>query len=114
MTETGAMFLPAHIKEGFFRKLISDPIKNRKAVRKELDRKIEEESLTAGDPTIINLNSAQLAYKKIGNSCYGFIGSSTSRVFNIILAATVTVSSQFLIRFVAQKCDKILQENFEK
>lgn len=109
LTELGTVFIPSHLQEGFFRKLISDPIAKRKVTKKKMNSLIKEKSLSKDHPDIINLNVTQLVYKLISNSCYGYMGSTTSRIFSIVLAATITISSQFLIRFVALQCNDIME-----
>lgn len=109
ITETGAIFIPAHIKEGFFRKLISEPISNRQHVKKQMKKLEKELALTADHPDIINLNVTQSVLKIIANSTYGYLGYNKSRLFNIILATTITINCQFMIRYVANECEGIIE-----
>lgn len=110
LTETGAVFLPAHIKEGFFRKLIKYPIAERKRVRAMAKSLTESKGLTATDPEILNLHITQLVLKIIANSCYGYLGFRRSRLFNIILATTITINCQFMLRSVAYNCDTFVKK----
>ena len=71
LTETGAVFIPAHIEESFFRKLIKFPILDRQAIKKEMSNKIKNEGLLSDDPEIINLNITQLVDKIIANCFTG-------------------------------------------
>lgn len=109
LTETGAVFLPAHIKESFFRKLIRFPISDRQSVKKEMSKKIKDEGLLSSDPEILNLNITQLVDKIIANSVYGYLGFRRSRLFNIILATTITMNCQFMIRYVAINSSEIIK-----
>jgi DNA polymerase elongation subunit (family B) len=109
LTETGAVFLPAHIKESFFRKLIIYPISDRQSIKAEMQKKIKEDGLMADDPEILNLNISQLVDKIIANSIYGYLGFRKSRLFNIILATTITMNCQFMIRYVAINSSKIIE-----
>ncbi len=67
LTESGAVFIPAHIKEGFFRKLIAEPISNRQATKREMKILQKENALTADHPDMINLNVTQLVFKIVAN-----------------------------------------------
>lgn len=109
MVETGAVFIPAHIKEGFFRKLIKYPISERQRVRKEAKVLVESRGLTSDHPDILNLHITQLVLKIIANSVYGYLGFRRSRLFNIILASSITMNSQFMIRYVGYHCDGIIK-----
>jgi intein/homing endonuclease len=71
LTETGAVFIPAHIEESFFRKLIKFPISDRQVIKKEMNDKIKNEGLLSDDPEIINLNITQLVDKIIANCFTG-------------------------------------------
>ena len=71
LTEAGAIFLPAHIKESFFRKLIRFPISDRQSIKKEMNKKIKEQGLLSDDPEILNLNVSQLVDKIIANCFTG-------------------------------------------
>ena len=111
LCETGAVFIPAHIKEGFFRKLIKFPISERKSVKKEMNKLTKTRGLTQDHPDVQNLNVTQLVLKIIANSVYGYLGFRRSRLFNIILASTITINSQFMIRQVAYLCDRMIEKN---
>jgi DNA polymerase elongation subunit (family B) len=110
LTESGAVFMPAHIKEGFFRKLIAEPISNRQATKRKMKKLKEEGGFGADHPDIINLNVTQLVLKIIANSVYGYLGFRNSRLFNIILATTITINCQFMIRYVAYLCEGIIND----
>lgn len=114
ITETGAIFVPAHKKVGFFRQLITHPIKNRIKVKGEMENLSKELRLTADDPQIQQLNIEQLVLKITANSVYGFTGFRRSRLFNIILATTITIHSQFLIRYVSYYCDDVIKSTNKK
>ena len=109
LTETGAVFIPAHIEESFFRKLIRKPIFNRQQTKAEKERKEKELKLKSDDPEILNLHITQLVLKIIANSVYGYLGFRRSRLFNIILATTITMNCQFMIRYVAINSDRIIK-----
>jgi DNA polymerase elongation subunit (family B) len=109
LTEVGAVFIPAHLKEGFYRKLIAEPIGNRKKVKKEMTKLKEEKGLPSSHPDIMNLNVTQLVLKIIANSVYGFLGYKNSRLFNVIAASAITINCQFLIRSVAMQCKEITE-----
>jgi DNA polymerase elongation subunit (family B) len=113
LTEVGAIFIPAHLKEGFYRKLIAEPIGNRKKTKNEMERLKKERGLTKEHPDIMNLNVTQLVLKIIANSVYGFLGYKNSRLFNVIAASAITINCQFLIRVVAMQC-KSITENLAK
>jgi len=114
LVETGAVFIPAHIKEGFFRKLIKYPISERKKVKKQMKVLAETRGLTKDHPDIKNLDITQTVLKIIANSVYGYLGFRKSRLFNIILASSITVNCQFMIRYVAYNCETIMKKNVDK
>lgn len=109
LVETGAVFVPAHIKEGFFRKLIKYPISQRKSVKLEMKHLVEEKGLISSHADVQNLNITQLVLKILANSVYGYLGFRRSRLFNIILATSITMNCQFMIRYVSYFCDDIIQ-----
>lgn len=108
ITEIGAVFIPAHIHEGFYRKLINLPISERDKVRAE--KKKKELELPKGSSELINLEVNQLVDKRMANSIYGFLGYHRSRLFNVILASSITLFGQFLIRYTGMNSDKIVKE----
>lgn len=67
LVETGAVFIPSHLKEGFFRKLIKYPISERKRVKKDMKQLTESRGLTKDHPDVQNLDITQLVLKIIAN-----------------------------------------------
>ena len=92
-----------------FRSLIRKPIFNRQQTKAEKERKEKELKLKSDDPEILNLHITQLVLKIIANSVYGYLGFRRSRLFNIILATTITMNCQFMIRYVAINSDRIIK-----
>lgn len=110
ITEMGTIFIPAHIKVGFFRELITEPIAERRAVRKKISE-LEKSITDTDDRSVIqSLNINQLVLKILANSVYGFVGFRRSRVFNILIASTITINCQFLIRYVANNIERLIND----
>jgi len=102
-------------------KLFNDRIKFRK-LAKEMEKKAKE---NPNDPDIENINNLQSKYDlkqktmKIQlNSLYGAMGNEYFRFFDLENAQAVTMTGQFIIRYVGNKLNdflnkKIGTENYE-
>ena len=59
------------------------------------------------------LNNEQMAYKIALNSLYGATGNAYFRYFNIEIARAITLTGQFIIRYVEASINKRLNKIFE-
>lgn len=109
-TEIGCIVYPPHIKEGLLRKVVNEPVKERKKIKPLME---EEEIKNGKTPLYLALFSEQYTYKVIANSVYGLAGFPKSRVFLVLVAAGITIHGRFLIKFMASNVNKFLRKIFK-
>lgn len=111
MTANGQCF--SKDKKGVFPKLIEFYFSARQEAKKAMLQAQTKYEKTK-DPKYLNeissLNSKQMAAKILMNSLYGAMGNVYFRYYDIRVAEGITMTGQYIIRSVANKLNKYLNE----
>lgn len=105
-------------KQGFLPEIIEELYNRRVGIKKEmLGKKQEKEKLSKTDPKlesvekdIARLDTEQMCIKILMNSCYGAIGNSFFRYFDIAIAEGITLSGQLTVRWAEEAINKYLDK----
>lgn len=100
-------------KKGILPKLIEYYFGMRQTVKKEmikLQKKYEETKDESYLKKVTSLNSKQMAAKILMNSLYGASGNVYFRYYDVRIAEGITMTGQFVIRYVAKKVNEFLND----
>lgn len=78
----------------------------------DYESKAEIEDTTKYDKLITQLNAVQLAYKTLNNSEYGSLANAHFLYYNLNAAEAITLSGQFVIKYVSNSVENNVQEKF--